>query len=79
MTSDITSSHVSSVEHTTRAQIAMNFSKRKVISLVGFGFSQMWKISNAKAVGLAVTSVLKRLSQLSGKVVIAIMRQLSQL
>ena len=55
------------------------FSKRKVISLVGFGFSQMWKISNAKAVGLAVTSVLKRLSQLSGKVVIAIMRQLLQL
>ena len=35
------------------------FSKRKVISLVGFGFSQMWKISNAKTAG---SSVLKMLS-----------------
>jgi len=37
----------------------------------------MWKINNAKAAGLAVTSILKKLSQLSGKVVTAIMRQLS--
>ena len=55
------------------------FSKRKVVSLVGFGFNQMWKISNAQVARSAVTSVLKKLSQLSGKVVIAIMRHLSQL
>ena len=36
----------------------------------------MWKISNAKAVGSAVTSVLKKLSQLSRKVMTVIMRQL---
>ena len=39
----------------------------------------MWKIGNVKAVGLAVTSVLKKLSQLLGKTVTVIMRQLSQL
>ncbi|XP_075645683.1 uncharacterized protein LOC142616786 [Castanea sativa] len=41
--------------------------------------NQMWKISNAKAAGSTVTSVLKKLSQLSEKAVTAIMRQLSQL
>ena len=52
------------------------FGKKKIISLVGFGFNQMWKINNAKAAGSAVTSILKKLSQLSGKVMTAIMRQL---
>ena len=37
------------------------------------------KISNGQAARSVVTAVLKRLSQLLGKVVIAIMRQLSQL
>ena len=55
------------------------FGKKKIVTLVGFGFNQMWKISNIKAVGLAVTSVLKKLSQLLGKTVTVIMRQLSQL
>ena len=54
----------------------MYFSKRKLVSLVGFGFSQMWKISDAKTAGSVVTSVLKKLSQLSRKAVTAIMRQL---
>ena len=39
--------------------------RTKIVILVGFGFSQKWKINNAKAPGLAVTSVLKKLSQLS--------------
>ena len=47
-----------------------------MVTLVGFGFSQMWKINNAKAIELVVTSVLKKLSYLSGKAVIAIMKQL---
>ena len=48
----------------------MNFSKRNVVSLVGFGFEpNEEKISNAQATGSAVTVVLKKLSQLSGKVV----------
>ena len=51
--------------------------RKKVVTIVSFGFSQMWKISNVKAAESAVTSVLKKLSQLSGKAVIAIMRQLS--
>ena len=55
------------------------FSKKEIVTLVGFDFSQMWKISNTKAAGSVVTSVLKKLSQLLGKAVIAIMRQLSQL
>ena len=55
------------------------FGKKKIVTLVGFGFNQMWKIGNVKAVGLAVTSVLKKLSQLLGKAVTVIMRQLSQL
>ena len=54
-----------------------HFGKKKIVTLVGFGFSQMWKINNAKAVGSAITSVLKKLSLLSGKAVTAIMRQLS--
>ena len=55
------------------------FNKKEIVTLVGFGFSQMWKISNAKAAGSTVTCVLKKPSQLLGKVVIVIMRQLSQL
>ena len=35
----------------------------------------MRKISNVKAAGLAVTSILKRLFQLLGKVITAIIRQ----
>ena len=38
-----------------------HFGKKKIVTLVGFGFSQMGKISNAKAAGSAVTSVLKKL------------------
>ena len=37
------------------------------------------KISNAQAAGLAVTVVLKRLSQLSRKTVTAVMKKLFQL
>ena len=48
------------------------FSKRKLVSFVGFGFNQMWKNSNVKAVGSAVIAFLKKLSSLSRKVVIAI-------
>ena len=54
----------------------MYFSKRKLVSLVGFGFRQIWKISNGKAAGSIITSILKKLSQLSRKAVTAIMRQL---
>ena len=36
----------------------------------------MWQINNAKAAESIVTSVLKKLSYLSGKAVIAIMKQL---
>ena len=36
----------------------------------------MRKISNVKVVGSAITAILKRLSQLSGKAVTAIIRQL---
>ena len=50
------------------------FNKKEIVTLVGFGFSQMWKINNAKVAGSAVTSVLKKLSQLSEKIVIVIMR-----
>ena len=45
------------------------YGKKKIVTLVGFGFSQMWKISNAKATGSVVTSVLK-------KAVIVVIRQL---
>ena len=55
----------------------MYFSKRKLVSLVGFGFRKIWKISNGKAAGSVVTSILKKLSRLSRKAVTAIMRQLS--
>ena len=59
-----------------KAKKGKYFSKKEIVTLVGFGFSQMWKISNAKVAGSAVTSVLKKLSQLSEKIVIVIMRQL---
>ena len=36
----------------------------------------MWQINNAKAAESIITSVLKKLSYLSGKAVIAIMKQL---
>ena len=36
------------------------FRKRNVVSLVGFDFSQMWKINHVKATGSTVTSVLKK-------------------
>ena len=52
------------------------FSKKKIVSLVGFSFSKMWKISNFKAAGSAVTSILKKLFQLSGKAITTIIRQL---
>ena len=50
---------------------------RKGVTLVGFGFQpNEEKISNAQAAGSAVTTVLKRLSQLSGKAVTVVIRQL---
>ena len=52
----------------------MHFSKKEIVTLIGFGFSQMWKINNAKAAESVVTSVLKKLSYLSGKAVTAIMK-----
>ena len=62
-----------------QGSITTHFSKKEIVTLVGFGFSQMGKISNAKVAGSTVTSILKKLSQMSGKAVTAIMRQLSQL
>ena len=36
------------------------FSKINVVPIVGFGFNQMWKISDVQVVGSAVTTVLKK-------------------
>ena len=49
--------------------------KRYFLKLV-LVFSQMRKISNVKATWSAVTSILKKLFQLLGKVITAIIRQL---
>ena len=50
------------------------FGKKKIVTLVGLVSAKCGKISNAKVVRSAVTFVLKRLSQLSGKAMTAVMR-----
>ena len=56
------------------AKKGKNFSKKKIVSLVGFGFGQIRKICNFKAVVSAIIAALKKLSQLSEKAVTTVTR-----
>ena len=51
-----------------------DFSKKKIASLVGFGFSQIRKFYNVKAARSAIIAVLKRLSQLFEKAITVVIR-----
>ena len=51
-----------------------DFSKKKIVSLVGFGFSQIRKLCNVKAARSAIIAVLKRLSQLFKKAITVVIR-----
>ena len=55
------------------------FSKRKVVSILVLVLAKCEKINNVQIAGSTVTTVLKRLFQLSRKAVTTIMKKLSQL